>query len=171
MNAVRFVMSAEIDRFIERFGLLWEEDGAPRIAGRIAALALITEDSLSLDEIATRLGVSKASVSNDTRLLERMGYIERVSRPGDRKDYYQSTERSFERLIAERIRRMHQYEALIASGRALPKVSPAVRERLADHHVAFSHVTKALETALEALKTKHERSATAAGLPKKTKQR
>src|SRR5215216_906557 len=104
-------MRQDIQRFIERFGVLWEEDGLPRIAGRIFALALITEDSLSLDEIANRLAVSKASVSNDTRLLERMGFIERVSRPGDRKDYYQSTERSFERAIAERIRRMHQFEA------------------------------------------------------------
>ncbi|MDB4908567.1 MAG: hypothetical protein JWO05_3351 [Gemmatimonadetes bacterium] len=164
-------MSADRDRFIERFGLLWEEDGAPRIAGRIAGLALITEGSLSLDEIATRLGVSKASVSNDTRLLERMGFIERVSRPGDRKDYYQSTEGSFERLIGERLRRMYQYEALIASGQALAVDSPAVRGRLADHHFAFSHVTKALEAALEALKAKRELATVKAAPHRKAKRK
>jgi DNA-binding transcriptional regulator GbsR (MarR family) len=151
-------MSDDTDRFIERFGLLWEEDGLPRISGRIFGLALITEEALSLDEIATRLGVSKASVSNDARLLEKMGFIERVSRPGDRRDYYQSTERSFERAIGERIRRMYQFEALIESGRALAVDSPAVRERLADHHFAFNHITRALESALEALKEKHRRS-------------
>ncbi len=134
---------------------MWEEDGLPRIAGRIFALALLTEGALSLDEIATRLGVSKASVSTDTRLLERMGFIERVSLPGDRKDYYQSNERSFERAIAERVRRMNDLQKLIESGRELVKKCPAVRCRLDDHHLAFAHVTKALETALEELQAKH----------------
>src|SRR4051812_27835447 len=152
-------MRQDVERFIERSGLLWEQDGMPRIAGRIFALALITEEALSLDEIAKCLGVSKASVSNDTRLLERMGFIVRVSRPGDRKDYYQSDERSFERAIAERVRRMHQLQELIESGRALAVRSPSVRERLDDHHLAFSHVAKALETALEELKAKHAKSA------------
>ncbi|MEO5568999.1 MAG: MarR family transcriptional regulator [Gemmatimonadaceae bacterium] len=149
-------MRQDIERFIERAGLMWEDDGLPRIAGRIFALALISEDALSLDEIAESLGVSKASVSNDTRLLERMGFIERVSRPGDRRDYYQSNERSFERAIAERIRRMKDLQDLIESGRALAVKSPAVRERLDDHHLAFSHITRALQSALEELKARHQ---------------
>lgn len=151
-------MRQDVERFIERAGLLWEEDGLPRIAGRIFALALINEQALSLDEIADSLGVSKASVSNDTRLLERMGFIERVGRPGDRKDYYQSNERSFERAIAERVRRMHELQDLIESGRALAVESPAVRGRLDDHHLAFAHVARALETALEELQAKHQHS-------------
>ena len=148
-------MRKDVERFVERAGLLWENDGLPRIAGRIFGLMLVSEDALSLDEIAETLGVSKASVSTDTRLLERMGFIERVSKPGDRKDYYQNTERSFERAIAERIRRMHELEALIESGRELATTRPAVRERLDDHHFAFSHITQALETALAALQERH----------------
>jgi DNA-binding transcriptional regulator GbsR (MarR family) len=149
----------DIERFIERAGMLWEEDGLPRIAGRIFALSLLSEDALSLDEIAGALGVSKASVSTDTRLLERMGFLERITKPGDRKDYYQSTERSFERAIAERIRRMHQLEELIDSGREIAVASPVVRARLEDHHFAFSHITTALETALQGLEARHRKSA------------
>jgi DNA-binding transcriptional regulator GbsR (MarR family) len=152
-------MRQDVERFIERAGLLWEDDGLPRIAGRIFALALINEDALSLDEIAEALGVSKASVSNDTRLLERMGFIERVSRPGDRRDYYQSTERSFERAIAERIRRMHELQRLIEAGRELAVKSPSVRARLDDHHFAFAQVTAALEKALEELAARHAQEA------------
>jgi DNA-binding transcriptional regulator GbsR (MarR family) len=150
-------MRPEVERFIERAGVLWEDDGLPRIAGRIFALALISEQALSLDEISAQLGVSKASVSNDTRLLEQMGFIERVSQPGDRKDYYQSNERSFLRAIAERIRRMHQLQELIECGRACAEKTPAIRERLDDHHLAFAHVTRALETALRELEVKHQR--------------
>jgi DNA-binding transcriptional regulator GbsR (MarR family) len=135
--------------------MLWEADGLPRIAGRIFALALISNEARSLDEIAETLGVSKASVSNDTRLLERLGFIERVSRPGDRKDYYQSSDRSFERAIAERVRRLGELQSLIESGKALAIASPAVRARLDDHHTAFSHVTKALQFALQELQARH----------------
>jgi DNA-binding transcriptional regulator GbsR (MarR family) len=147
-------MRKDVQRFVERAGLLWENDGLPRIAGRIYGLMLINEDALSLDEIAEALDVSKASVSTDTRLLERMGFIERVSKPGDRKDYYQHTEGSFERAIAERIRRMHELASLIESGRELT-TSRAIRERLADHYFAFSQITKSLQTTLETLQERH----------------
>lgn len=152
-------MRQDVQRFIEQGGRLWEDDGFPRIAGRIFALMLISEQARSLDEITEMLGVSKASVSNDTRLLERLGFVERVSLPGDRRDYYQSNERSFERAIAERIRRMHLLDELIDSGRALAVESPSVRARLDDHHLAFTHVTRALETALEELQARHRADA------------
>jgi DNA-binding transcriptional regulator GbsR (MarR family) len=151
-------MRKEIQQFVERAGLLWENDGLPRIAGRIYGLILITEDALSLDEIADALGVSKASVSTDTRLLERIGYVERISKPGDRKDYYQHTTRSFEQAIAERIRRMHELAALIDSGRDLA-VGRTVRDRLADHHFAYSQITKSLEETLESLQERHRSGA------------
>jgi DNA-binding transcriptional regulator GbsR (MarR family) len=148
-------MNRDMQEFIERAGMLWENDGLPRIAGRIFALTLLSNEARSLDEIASLLGVSKASVSNDTRLLERLGFIERVSRPGDRRDYYQSSERSFERAIGERVRRMGELQKLIESGKALAIDSPAVRARLDDHHTAFSHVTKALKDALLEIQARH----------------
>ncbi len=151
-------MRKDVERFVEKAGVLWENDGLPRIAGRIFGLMLISDEALSLDEIAEDLGVSKASVSTDTRLLERLGFIERISKAGDRKDYYQQTERSFERAIAQRIRRMHELESLIETGRELA-VTRAVRERLADHHFAFRQITQALETTLEALQDRHRAAA------------
>lgn len=151
------MMDDGVEQFIERAGVMWEADGLPRIAGRIFGLTLLSEEALSLDQIAERLGVSKASVSTDTRLLERMGFVDRISMPGDRKDYYQSNSRSFERAIGERIRRMQDLQQLLESGRELAKKSPVVRERLDDHHLAFCHVTKALETALAQLRTKYQR--------------
>ena len=155
-------MDREKEQFIERAGVLWEQDGMPRIAGRIFGLTLISPQALSLDEIAATLNVSKASVSNDTRLLERLGFVERISRPGDRKDYYQCAARGFEHTIAERLRRLEQLQSLIESGKALAVDSPEVRGRLEDHHIAFTHVTKALQCALEEIQTKRGRPAAAA---------
>src|SRR5918993_4637648 len=80
--------STEGQRFVERMGLVWEQEGIPRIAGRIFGFLLLQEDACSLDDMAASLGVSKASISTDARRLEQLQLIQRVSRPGDRRDYY-----------------------------------------------------------------------------------
>ena len=151
-------MNHDVEQFIERAGLLWQKDGFPRIAGRIFALTLISPNPCSLDDIADALGVSKASVSNDARLLERMGMIERVGKPGDRRDYYQVTSGSLERSIAARVERIHEFEKLLEDGMRLPIKRPEVRERLADHRLAFTLVAEAFASALAQLKAKHTRS-------------
>lgn len=81
-------MDEVTQRLVEKVGLRSEADGLPRTAGRITAFLLVSPDEKSLDEIASALQVSKASVSTNTRLLEQSGIIERVGRPGDRRDFY-----------------------------------------------------------------------------------
>lgn len=76
-------------QIIERFGLFFEEDGLPRIAGRIFGLMMLSDEAMTLDEMAKTLKVSKASVSTNTRLLHQFGTLERVTKPGDRRTYYQ----------------------------------------------------------------------------------
>ncbi|HLI51568.1 MAG TPA: MarR family transcriptional regulator [Thermomicrobiaceae bacterium] len=86
------VMATELSlaqqQFIESTGLLFQRSGSTRIAGRVYAALLLADDPLSIDEIASRLLVSRASVSTNARLLISQGLIERFSRPGDRRDYY-----------------------------------------------------------------------------------
>lgn len=89
-------------QIIERFGLFFEEDGLPRIAGRVFGLMMLSDEALTLDEMAEALKVSKASVSTNTRLLHQFGTLERVAKPGDRRTYYQispdALSGSFERM-------------------------------------------------------------------------
>jgi predicted transcriptional regulator len=73
----------------EEFGLLYEEMGGTRMAGRISAWLLLCEPPVqSLTQIADALGVSKAAVSTTARSLLQAGLVERVSEPGRRGDYY-----------------------------------------------------------------------------------
>src|SRR5687768_7992600 len=108
-------MHRDVESFIERCGVLWEKDGLPRIAGRIFGLTLLSPDPCSLDDIADTLGVSKASVSNDARLLEQLGFVERVSLAGDRRTYYQITEQSLERSLQTRVQRVEEFQQLMDS--------------------------------------------------------
>lgn len=96
--------------FIERMGLVAEEQGIPRIGGRMLGYLLLQKEQKSLEQIAEDLQVSKASVSLNARCLERLGVVEKVSSPGDRRDYYRIVERPWERIYAaaqEQIQRTH----------------------------------------------------------------
>ncbi len=146
-------MHRSIEEFIERMGLLWESDGFTRIAGRIYALALVSPEPKSLDDIAETLKVSKASVSNDARMLHRLGLIERVSYPGDRRDYYQLTRDSIERSIETRIQRLEAFQKVLGSAVDLPIGKGEVYRRIEAHHLANKAVVDALRevaTTLEA---------------------
>lgn len=149
-------MHQDVQAFIERMGLLMEQDGMPRIAGRIYGLMLVSPGECSLDDIAVALGVSKASVSNDARMLERFGLIERVSRPGDRRDYYQVSAHSLERTLSVRLERMYEMERLLTDAPNLPIKEGDVRDRLARHRAAFGTVVKALQQVQDQLKAKRQ---------------
>lgn len=125
-------MDASTSRFIERFGLLFEQEGLPRIAGRMTALMLVSDDPRSLDEIADALGVSKASVSTDARRLETKGFLVRTSRHGDRRDYYVMAPDGFRTMLRARIESLHRFTTLLRDAERLPAASDGVRHRVTE---------------------------------------
>jgi DNA-binding MarR family transcriptional regulator len=135
--------------FVERAGCLCERDGLPRIAGRILGLLLVSPEPLALDAIAERLGVSRASVSTDARRLVEQGVLERVGRPGDRRDYYQMAAESPERSLEHRLTAFRQFLALLDDARRLPGQDPAVQERLEDMAALYRDVMLATSGVLE----------------------
>lgn len=145
-------MHKDVRAFIERTGLLWEKDRLPRIAGRIFGLTLISPGPCSLDEIAKALGVSRASISNDARLLEGLGFLERVSLPGDRKVYFQITAKSLERSIETRVERIEELQQLMSDASKLPIKGHEVHDRIEAHRLAFCSIATALGKTLTQLK-------------------
>ena len=79
------------NKFIETLGMIWQAEGAPRIAGQVLGYLILAETPRSLTDIATALGVSKASVSTNVRLLEMRGMSSRVSNLGSRQDLWQAS--------------------------------------------------------------------------------
>ena len=75
--------------FIDTSGEMAEWYGLTRAAGLLEGLLLLSRKPLSLDDMAERLEVSKASVSTNIRLLERWKAVRRVFNRGDRKNYYE----------------------------------------------------------------------------------
>jgi hypothetical protein len=79
-----------VERFIEELGMQFElEAGMPRMVGRVLGWLLVCEPpEQSAAELAERLRASKGSISTATRLLLRLGMIERVRIRGERFDRF-----------------------------------------------------------------------------------
>jgi DNA-binding transcriptional regulator GbsR (MarR family) len=142
-------MDSRTQQFTDRLALLFEHDGQPPIAGRIFGLLLLTDDALSLDELADSLGVSKASASTNARLLAQLGMLEQVRRQGSRRDYYRIAPELFERSMAQRLARWRRFTEVIGEGRrTLPLPSAEVRRRLERYESAFTYMADAIGQAM-----------------------
>lgn len=97
------VLTSEQRQFIERVGLYFEQYHLSRIGGRLLGLLMLVEGPLSLDEMATALGVSRASVSTNIRQTADFGLTEHLSLPGDRRDYYRFAENPWQHGLEARI--------------------------------------------------------------------
>ena len=144
-------MDAGQREFVERMGQNAEADGMSPIAGRLFALLLLSEEPRSLDDLAAGLEVSKASVSTDARRLLDRGIVVRVTRPGDRRDYYELASDFFAQVVRSRIARWRRIHQLIDPLRnTRPRLSPIVRERFASIDEIDSVVIDRLDGALAA---------------------
>ena len=74
--------------FIEKTGLVTQAEGLPRIAGRVFGMLIYDGDVVSFGALATKLQVSRASISTSIRILEERGLVKRVTKPGERQDYF-----------------------------------------------------------------------------------
>ena len=149
-----------IDEFVEQIAVLLEADGLTRIAGRLFGLLLVSAEPRSLDELATRLGVSKASVSINVRLLEEKGVVERVGRQADRRDYYRIADDILERTLEQRIARWRRFHEAIAAARKTCVIEHnVVRSRLEAMDHVYKHMLDATSRALDEWRVRHAKRA------------
>ena len=116
--------------YVERLARALEASGESRITGRIYA-HLATSDAhyMSLQQLADELGVSRGSVSMNTRRLIQLELLERVAVPGARGDHYGLTAAGTDGLIERMARVARELAALADEGVQLQKgtVTPGVQ--------------------------------------------
>src|SRR5688500_11650456 len=114
---MRSGMPDAAEEFIEIMGRHFEEEGTARIAGRLCGLLILTDEPASLDELADRLRVSKGSSSLSARLLENAVIAERVTRPGDRRDFYRIAPDMSTRFLERQIERIRVLDGRMTAAR------------------------------------------------------
>jgi DNA-binding transcriptional regulator GbsR (MarR family) len=122
----------EQQRFVEEVGVLLEESGLSRMAGRVVGRLLICDEPYqSASELAQALQASAGSISAATRALIQMHVIERVGLPGERRDYFRIRPRAWVELLRVRLQVAHRFVSLAERGLALAGEGAPQTERLA----------------------------------------
>lgn len=89
------------ERFVEELGVMLElEAGTPRMVGRVLGWLLVCDPpEQSAAEIAERLQASKGSISTATRVLLRLGFIERARIRGERFDRFRARPEAWDQFF------------------------------------------------------------------------
>jgi len=124
-------LTDDLSTFIERVGRYWEGLSFSRTAGRIIGALMISEPPhQSAADLVALLGVSAGSVSTQTRQLEQLGLVERVTFPGNRASFYQLPDRVWSRVLDGELERIVAMRKLAEAGSG---VLPATRpERITE---------------------------------------
>ena len=125
-------MTKAKERYIEEVGMRLEQGGMTRMAGRVLGALLVAEPAeQSADELADTLQASRGSISTATRYLIQLGFIERVSRPGERRDFYRNKPGAWLEMTRRGIEQLRVHKELAEQGLALLKSEdPEVRRGL-----------------------------------------
>jgi len=131
-------------QIVEEFGLLYEQMGITRMAGRVSGCLLMCDPPVqSLTQIAEALGVSKAAASGAAHVLLQFGVVELVGEPGQRGDFYRALPGQMDSMLRlDHVRTLH---ALLERGLA----SVADRDQTHSNY-ALMHDLRAFSVFLEA---------------------
>jgi len=149
----------EEKHFIEDFGLLFEESGHPRMAGRILGCLLISDQPyLSSTELSEILQASKGSLSTMTRFLLQMGLIERVGLAGHRRDYFQIKSSAWTQLVRHAVYELSALRKMAERGLELMEGQDSeIKQRLQEARDLFSHMEREYPLLIERWEKEHRR--------------
>jgi DNA-binding transcriptional regulator GbsR (MarR family) len=145
--------------FIEEVGVVFEQTGIPRMAGRLFGWLLISDPPYqSPGELAEILQASKGSISTSIRLLQQMGFIERHVIPGSRHDNFRLPENAIKMLIRHGLEQeIRMFRGLADQGLELTKGLPAKRKAwLKEMQSRYTYLEKTFPALME--KYEHEKN-------------
>jgi DNA-binding transcriptional regulator GbsR (MarR family) len=150
----------EEKHFIEDFGLLFEESGHPRMAGRILGCLLISDQPyLSSTELSEILQASKGSLSTMTRFLLQMGLIERVGLAGQRRDYFQIKSGAWTQLVRHAVYELSALRKMTERGLELMEGQDSeIKQRLQEARDLFSYVEREYPLLIERWEEEHKKA-------------
>ena len=150
-------MSSAKERYIEEVGLKLEQSGMTRMAGRVLGALLVADPAeQSAEELAETLQASRGSISGSTRYLIQLGFIERVSKPGERRDYFRNKPNAWVEMTRQGLAEARQFRQLAEQGlELLESDDPEVRlglEEMRDFYIFIEREFPEVFERWEALK-------------------
>jgi DNA-binding transcriptional regulator GbsR (MarR family) len=145
-------------QYVEDVALYFEQVGMTRSAGRILGWLLVAKPPhQSMTDIVDALQVSKSSVSTATRTLLQFGFIERISLPGIRQDYYRMTEGIWKNSIRQQSELASAIRDLADRGLEIIADQPAEqKERLQEMRDLYAFIEEEIPLILERWERKQQ---------------
>ncbi len=137
--------------YVEELTLIIEQLGAPRTASRVLAYLLISDPPhQTMNNLMEGLQMSKSSVSSATITLIQYRLVERVSLPGERRDYYRVQNGVWNKMMYTRFEAMGQFREMAEKGLRLLEGSPETQtDRLNEMYHFFTFLEKEMPKLLE----------------------
>jgi hypothetical protein len=128
--------------WVERVSAFFaKQEGLPPITGRILGWLMICEPvEQSAAQIATSISASRASMTDNVRMLVATGLVRRHTRAGDRTAYYRIDDDAWEAAVRRRIDGMTEFEGITADGLALVDCDSDRASRLHAAHAVYRWV-------------------------------
>jgi DNA-binding transcriptional regulator GbsR (MarR family) len=113
------------DKFIMEWGTLCGNWGVNRAMGQIHALLLVSANELCADQIMEELKISRGNTNMNLRALMDWRLIEKIHKPGCRKDYFKAEKdmNKVFRIIVEN-RKKKEFDPLVELLDELKTVEP-----------------------------------------------
>ncbi len=136
--------------FVERFAADMTEAGMQRMASRVFACLLSSDDgSLSSAQLAERLRISPAAVSGAVRYLSQVHMVSREREPGSRRELYRVHENVWYETLLDRDQIVGRWAKTLRAGEAtLGPDTPAGR-RIRDTYDFLEFMQEELSGMLE----------------------
>ncbi|MGW4848805.1 GbsR/MarR family transcriptional regulator [Nocardia brasiliensis] len=151
MSSAETAPTPEQLAFVEDFALVLERMGLVRMTGRAAGWLLVSNPpEQTFGQIADALQASKGSISGALKILVTMRWVDKISKPGDRKDYYAIRPGILPELTRQQSSMYNDLTTMTSRGLALfddPNGEQAARVR--DMHEFFVWMGKELPALID----------------------
>ena len=144
--------------FVEDMGIIYEQMGLYRMAGRVIGWLLICDPpQQSPKELAAVLDASKGAISTMVRWLEDSGLVERLRFPGERSTYYRIKPGAWLEVTRAKSAYYTPLKELARRGLTLlDKKDPELKNRLKEMHALQAFFEREIPHLLERFKKEYE---------------
>ncbi len=158
-------MTNEQAAFVEELGQYLGSIGMTPMAGRMWGWLLICDPpEQTAAQLAESLQASRGAISGTARLLETLGFVRRVRRRGDRREYFSAPPGAFRSLIESAGAIYKRFREITEHGLGVvADLPPPARARIEEVHDFVAFVESTLPALLEQFI--RERSAAQATTP------
>lgn len=143
------------DMLLGKVNQICGDFGLNNVMAQLYTILYFNGKSMSLDEMADRLKISKGSVSVNIRALERYGAVRQIWVKGTRKDYYEA-EADITKVITDRIRsmvsrRLSEVDSIVAA-------SSVFLDSIGSHNGSDEESVRIFKERLNKLKSIHKKA-------------